>query len=109
MQIQVNTDNHINGREGLAEHVRGVVEGALSHVRDRVTRVEVHLTDEKGAKSTQEDKRCLMEARLQGHAPAVVTHHAPNMDAAIDGAADKLKRSVESTIGRLRDAKAKAP
>lgn len=103
MQILVNTDNHIAGREGLAEHVRGVVESALSHVADRVTRVEVHLTDENGAKGGQEDKRCMMEARLQHRQPQAVTHHAPNMDAAIDGAADKLKHAIESTVDRLRD------
>lgn len=103
MQIQVNTDNHINGREGLAEHVRGVVESALSHVADRVTRVEAHLSDETGAKGGQEDKRCMLEARLQGRQPTAVTHHASTMDAAIDGAADKLKHAIESTVERLRD------
>ncbi len=103
MQIQVNTDNHIVGREALADHVRGVVEAALNHVSDQITRIEVHLSDENGEKSGQDDKRCMMEARLSGRQPTAVTHHASTMDQAIDGAAEKLKRSVEGTLGRLRD------
>ena len=64
MQIQVNTDHTIEGHEALAAQIRGVVENALSRVSDHITRVEVHLTDERGPKSGKNDKRCMMEARL---------------------------------------------
>ena len=103
MQIQVNTDSNIEGREKLADHVKGVVEGAMSRFRERITRVEVHLSDENGLKSGQDDKRCMMEARLEGRQPAAVTHHAATLNQAINGAADKLQRSIESTLGRLHD------
>jgi ribosomal subunit interface protein len=103
MQIQINTDSNIEGREKLAAHVKGVVESALSRFSDRITRVEVHLSDENSHKSGQDDKRCMMEARLEGRQPTAVTHQAATLDQAVDGAADKLKRSLESTLERLRD------
>ncbi len=103
MQVQINTDHNIEGREALATHVNNVVEGALSRFNDQVTRVEVHLTDENSHKSGQNDKRCVMEARLQGHQPVAVTHHAATLHQAIDGASVKLTSLVDSTLGRLRD------
>lgn len=103
MQIQVNTDNNIEGREELAAQVKGVVESTLSRFSDRITRIEVHLSDQNGDKSGQNDKRCMMEARLEGRQPTAVTHEAARLEDAVDGAADKLKRSLESTLERLTD------
>jgi ribosomal subunit interface protein len=103
MQVQINTDSNIEGSEQLSEHVRSVVDTTLSRYADRITRVEVHLGDENGGKSGQNDKRCVMEARLEGRQPTAVTHHAASLDLAIDGAADKLLRALESTIERLRE------
>lgn len=38
--------------------------------RPGISRVEVHLSDEDGKKGGQNDKRCMMEARLDGRQPA---------------------------------------
>jgi hypothetical protein len=38
--------------------------------------------------------------RIDGRPPSAVTHHANTLERAVDGAAGKLKRSVESTLGR---------
>jgi ribosome-associated translation inhibitor RaiA len=103
MQIQVNTDSNIEGREKLTDHVRSVVESALNRFNDRITRVEVHLSDQNGGKSGQDDMRCMMEARLKGRQPTAVTHDAATLDQAVDGAADRIQRSIESALGRLRD------
>ena len=100
MQVQVNTDHNIEGHEALAAQISEVVESALNRVSDHITRVEVHLTDENGDKSGQNDKRCMMEARLEGRQPIAVTHQAATLDQAVDGAADKLTRLIESTLGR---------
>jgi len=107
MQIQINTDHNIKGHEALAAQVRGVVESALSHLSDHITRVEVHLSDESSHKTSQNDKRCMMEARLEGRQPIAVTHRAATLDQAVDGAADKLTRLIESTLGQLRDQKSR--
>ncbi len=103
MHIQVNTDHTIEGHEALAAHIRGVVENALSRMSDHITRVEVHLTDETGPKSGNNDKRCMMEARLEGRQPIAVTDEATTVDLAVNGAADKLARLIEHTLGKLRD------
>ena len=113
MQIQVNTDRNIDGHESLAAHARSVVENALDHLSHQITRVELHLSDENGAtkalKHGQDDKRCVMEARLQGQPPLAVTAHAPTIHQALDSAAEKLTRALESTLGRLHDHKRRTP
>ena len=100
MQIQVNTDHNIDGRERVAEYVREVVEHAVSHFEQRVTRVEVHLSDDNGDKAGADDKRCVMEARVASIDPIAVSHRGPNIDEAIHGAAAKLKRCLASELGR---------
>jgi ribosome-associated translation inhibitor RaiA len=106
MQIQINTDRNIEGHEALTAHVSDLVESALSQFSDHITRVEVHLSDENSDKKHgNDDMRCMMEARLEGRQPVAVTHHAQTLDQAVDGAADKLCRLIDSTLGRLRDQK----
>lgn len=102
MQILVNTDNNIDGREKLATYVKGEVEQSLGRFRERLTRVEVHLSDEKGAKGGQDDKRCVMEAHLTGLPPAAVTHHGTTLGQAVDGAIQKMKRSLDSTMDQQK-------
>jgi ribosome-associated translation inhibitor RaiA len=103
MKVQVNTDHTIEGHEALAARIRGVVENALSRVSDHITRVEVHLTDERGPKRGKNDKRCMMEARLEGRQPIAVTDEAATLDLAVNGAADKLARMIEHTLDKLHD------
>lgn len=104
MQIQVNTDNHIEGHERLRAHVASVVEGTLGRFGERITRVEVHLTDENSnAKAGDHDKRCVMEARVAGIPPVTVTHAAASIDQAIEGATDKLEKTLDSTLERRDD------
>jgi hypothetical protein len=100
MQIQINTDHNIEGRETLAAWIRGTVETALDRDSDHITRIEVHLTDEDGHKSGQNDKCCLMEARLEGRQPIAVSDRSETLEQAVNGAAGKLARLVESTLGR---------
>jgi ribosome-associated translation inhibitor RaiA len=106
MQIQVNTDNHTAGSDGLTRHVETVVEGALGPFGDRITRVEVHLTDENGSrKAGENDKRCVMEARLAGLQPITVSDSGASLEQALNGAADKLEKTLKRTLGRLDDPK----
>lgn len=105
MHVQINTDSNIEGREELATRVTGVVESALSRLSDRITRIEVHLSEQFGDKHGHDDKRCMIEARLERRQPTAVTHQATILDDAVHGAAAKLKRSLESTLDRLEDAR----
>jgi ribosome-associated translation inhibitor RaiA len=106
MKIQINTDNHIAGREAFSEQAEATVAtvaSALTHLAEHVTRVEVHLSDENGDKSGVGGKRCMMEARLDSHQPIAVTDEADSLDEAIAGAAEKLMRSLGHTLSRLND------
>jgi ribosome-associated translation inhibitor RaiA len=101
MKIQINTDHNISGREGMIRHAESVVESTLGHLADHITRIEVHLSDQNGKKGGDHDNRCLMEARLKGHQPIAVSSEAATVDKAIIGAADKLKSSLDHTLGKL--------
>jgi len=101
MQIQINTDHNIHGYESAAASVTATVENALRHFSAHITRVEVHLGDENASKRGGDDKRCMMEARLEGQPPVAVTHHAATIVQAIDGAAEKLVHRLERVLGRL--------
>jgi hypothetical protein len=105
MQIQVNTDHNIEGREGLARHVEAEVESALGKFGDRITRVEVHLSDENAGKGGGGEKKCVMEARLAGRKPVVVSLEHATLPEAITGASRKLAHLLDSTLGRLTDHK----
>lgn len=104
MQIQINSDSNIQASEQLADEIRSVVASALDNFSHEVTQVEVHLSDESSLhKSGQDDKRCMIEARLAGRQPTAVTHQAATVEQAVEGAAGKLTRSLQHTLGRLHD------
>ena len=102
MQIQINTDSNIEGNEQLAQQVEAVLRDVLDRFSAQITRVEVHLSDRNSDKKFgTDDKRCLLEARLAALQPIAVSHEAATMQQAVDGAAKKLRRSLDSTLGRL--------
>ncbi|MDQ6675483.1 MAG: HPF/RaiA family ribosome-associated protein [Chloroflexota bacterium] len=111
MHIQINTDGNIEGNEEMAARVSDVVEHALAHVADHITRVEVHLSDENSdKKGGNRDIRCLLEARLEGrHRPIAVTHQAATSEQAVDGASDKLVSSINTILGRQRTEERRSP
>ncbi len=103
MMIQFNTDHNIHGREALEAKFSTIITDGLNRFRDQITRVEVHLSDENGNKSGLNDKRCLLEARLEGMHPIAVSHHANNHELAVKGAITKLKTSIDNKIGHLKN------
>jgi len=103
MQINVNTDRTIDKHQGLDEHVQSVVESAIGRFEDQVHRVEVHLSNENSQKQLDGGNRCMMEAHVTGYAPVVVNEHAVNLHQAITQAGNKLKRALDSALGRLAD------
>ena len=103
MTIQFNTDNNVIGREQLTEPLTDLISNKLNRFSEKITRVEVHLSDENGNKEGQNDKRCLLEARMEGKKPIAVTNLANTHEEAVEGAIDKLKTSLETIIGRERN------
>lgn len=105
MQVNVNTDAAVTGREAVVAQTTAAVVGALSRFADGISRVEVHLGDANGAKSGSADKRCMVEARPNGQQPVAVTHHAATLAEAQDGALAKLARLLETKFGKLHSHK----
>ncbi len=103
MNIQFNTDHNIEGSEAMQTALSEVIAKKMNRYTEQISRLEVHLTDENGAKQGPNDKKCTIEARLEGMKPVAVTAHANNHHQAVDGAVEKLKASLDTIIGRLRN------
>ena len=102
MQIQINTDSNIEGHEQRAQQVEAVVRDALQRFTEKITRVEVHLSDENSDKKFGvEDKRCLLEARPAGHQPIAVSHEAATTELAVEGALERLTHLLDGMLERM--------
>jgi ribosome-associated translation inhibitor RaiA len=101
MQIQINTDDNLDQPEALTEWIEATVSDVLDRFADKVTRVEVHLSDENSdKKGGSSDMRCLLEARVAGLQPVAVTAAAATVEQAVEGAVRKMRRSLDSTLGK---------
>ena len=99
MHIEVRTDSRT--KADIAS-VTTSVETGLSRHRERLTRVEVHLSDVNGPKGGT-DSRCVLEARPAGHQPVVVTSETSSPDEAVEEAIEKMDRLLISTFERIND------
>lgn len=102
MQVHVNHDNHLRIAQDTSERLSRTIEESLSQYRQQITRVEMHLGDVNGGKHGDSDKRCMLEARLDRLQPIAVSHQAPSVQQAIDGALTKLDNALSHAIGKLR-------
>lgn len=110
MQILLNTDHHVNGNHGMAEHLEAVVKDALGRFADHITRVEAHLADANShVKTTPDEIHCTLEARLVGMEPVVVKDHAGTAHQAIHGAVVKLKRAVTTALEKHESRRGATP
>jgi hypothetical protein len=101
MQIQVRTDNHVEGNAQLTQEAETIVQQALGRFGDRITRVEVFFSDENSnEKFGDHDKRCVLEARLAGLQPITVSHLGSSLEQALLGAAGRLAKTLKRTLGR---------
>lgn len=101
MLIQVNSDNHIDLSATLISEVEQTLQDKLKRFGSRISRLEVQFTDENSAaKSGRSDKRCLLEARLNGLQPVVVTGTAAEVLPSLREATGKLQSLLDSTLGK---------
>lgn len=100
MLIQVNFGD-VQHSAALTSWAEERIRDQLGHLTEKLTRVEVHLRDDNSAaKSSHDDKRCVMEARIAGRRPLAVDHAGGDMYDVIDETAGKLKRAVKTDIER---------
>lgn len=103
MKIQFNTDKNVSWSEEIESSFASLISEELSRFGEQITRLEVHLSDENGNKDGFNDKRCMMEVRTKGRQPLAVTDYANTFELAVNGAINKIKISLETILGRLRN------
>jgi len=103
MTIQINTDKSLTVHEMYHAQLKDLLSEELNRFDEHITRLEMHLSDENGNKESEDDKRCLLEARLKDRQPIAVSDVANTYDQAVNGAIDKLKTSLDTILGRLRN------
>jgi len=86
----------------LLEHVERRLQFALARFDGRVTRVTVRVADLNGPRGGV-DKRCRIAVRVRPAGEIAVEDTCPDLYAAIDVAADRIGRSVQRKVERLRD------
>jgi ribosome-associated translation inhibitor RaiA len=100
MIVQFNTSGNVNGKESLTTPFTDMIRAELSRFEEHITRIEAHLTDENGSKEGGNDKRCVLEARLEGRQPIAAEGRADTYQQAVEAAIDKLKASLTTINGK---------
>jgi len=90
MKVRIDHDDHIRSSQARADEIEALISSHLGRFGESITSVQVHLSDENGPRFTPDDKRCLLEARLAGREPIVVSQHA-----------DSVRRAVALSVSRL--------
>lgn len=103
MKIQFNTDKNIHGTEKLETVVSEKVNHGLKHYADKISRVEVHLSDQNAEKAGPDDVQCKLEARVEGLQPMIVTSANESKERAVDDAVDKMKATLNTAFGKIRN------
>jgi ribosome-associated translation inhibitor RaiA len=100
MQFQFNSDSIVMGTEDVASRIETQVRDKLARFEDRITRLEVHVSDENARKGGGDDKSCMIEARIRGEKPMSVTGKAGDVDAAARTAANTMAQRLERHFGK---------
>jgi ribosomal subunit interface protein len=103
MKIQFNTDKNIDGTEMLETFVSEKIISGLKHFVDKITRIEVHLSDQNADKGGIDDIQCKIEARVEGMQPVMVVSKSGSKEKAFDDAIDKMKAKLDTIIGKMKN------
>lgn len=94
MKIQLNTDKNIQGDVKLTEWVNEVVNSKLNRFSNRITRVELHLSDQNGGKFG--GFKSIIEVRIEGKNPVLAQEVSDNLHTAVNSSLDKIKSVIEN-------------
>lgn len=98
MQIQFNSDKTIMSNERQYEFFSAQITEELKTYDSSISRIEVHLSDENGKKEGINTIRCLLETRIEGKQPTVVSCQSNTIEASISCALKKLKAQLKTII-----------
>lgn len=103
MTIQFNGDNNVTVHQGFRDKLQDALKLELNRFSENITRVDVYLSDENSNKPGPDDKKCLLEARVEGRPPVVAEATANNYELAVDAALGRLKSSLYRIFERMKD------
>ena len=63
----------------------------------------MHVSDENGNKSTPNDKKCVIEARVEKKQPFAVTATADSREKAFFEALEKMQRVLDTTLEKIKE------
>jgi hypothetical protein len=103
--IQIHTDNQIPSDNDRDTRLEEQIRQRLARFEERITDLEIHVSDVNGPRGGASDLRCTMEARVNGIQPVAVADNGATIDRAILGAAKKAARALDHQLGKLTDRK----
>ena len=106
MQVQVSTDNNINGSAKLIENIAAELQETLSRFGNQITRIDVHLRDNERPQIRR--RRQELPARGPARRPAAdgrEPRSAPRCDRRSTARPSKLERALDHLVGKLSDRK----
>jgi len=101
MTIQLNADNNLKINKDYAKKLNAIIDDSFKRYSEYLTRIEVHFSDENSHKTSSNDKKCVLEAKLKGREPIAVSDFGDTYDLAFDSAIDKMKASLDTILGKM--------
>ncbi|HEY0414216.1 MAG TPA: GPW/gp25 family protein [Allosphingosinicella sp.] len=101
--IQIHADNQVPSDRERDTRLEEQIRQRLARFEERITDVEVHVSDLNGPRGGNADLRCTLEARLNGIPPVAVIEQGTDVDRAVIGAAKKAVRALDHQLGKLGD------
>lgn len=109
MQIIINSDQNVEITEAIENEMSATISAALARFADRLTRVEVHLSDASAGRSTGNDIHCLVEARPEGLQPESTSGTADTVEEVLPVTVQKMVNRLETVFGKLDHRKGSNP
>ncbi len=100
MQVQLNAGQGVELSEALEGHIHQQLRSVERRFGERLTRIEVYLTDVNGPKGGA-NKLCKLEARPRGQGPMVAESLHEDAYAAVSSASRRLESVLSSHYGKL--------
>jgi len=99
--IQIYADNQVESDAERNLRLEEQIRQRLARFEDRITDIEVHVSDLNNNKGGHGDLRATLEARVNGLPPVAVAEEGTSVDRAVIGAAKKVVRALDHQLGKI--------
>ncbi len=100
MKILINSDKTIHSSASMQDNLKDILNRELTSYQTKLSRIDVHLTDQNGVKEGVNDILCLIEAHIDGRPSTLASQQADTLELAFSAALDHLVSSLERDFGR---------